>query len=306
MSATLRPMRAPVGTAARWSATPPIRSQRHASPLGRWEFARRDPPPELRPFVRGYTGWDETVPGPMRRREVPRASVPLIVSFGPPFVLRDPSDAARGPQRLTSFVAGLHDRATHVEHAGESSGVQIDLTPLGARRVLGFPLREIANETVALEDALGAPAAAELAERLALAADWAERFALLDGLLDARLADAAEPAPLAWWAWRRLAETGGRLPVGGLAHELRCSRRHLVAHVHAELGLPPKTLARLVRFERAVALMTGDDDARLAAVAAACGYYDQAHLNRDFRAFAGEPPRAFLARRLPDSGGVAA
>jgi AraC-like DNA-binding protein len=70
--------------------------------------------------------------------------------------------------------------------------------------------------------------------------------------------------------------------------------------------MPPKTLARVLRFKHALGLLQRDDGARFAEIAETCGYYDQAHLNRDFRAFAGAPPTDFLARRLPDGGGIAA
>jgi AraC-like DNA-binding protein len=73
-----------------------------------------------------------------------------------------------------------------------------------------------------------------------------------------------------------------------LARETGWSRRHLSATFAREVGLPPKVFARLARFERAVRLLRAGGD--LADVAYACGYADQPHMNRDFRAFLGAPP----------------
>ncbi|MBB4663054.1 AraC family transcriptional regulator [Conexibacter arvalis] len=283
---------------------PAIQLERHASLIGRWEIAHRLPPPELRGVVQRYVGWFEQTPQPLRRRELPVGAVPVIVSFGDPFVLSD-ADGGRRDKRC-SFVAGMHDRWSVVEHDGRSHGVEIYFTPLGARRVLGLPLRELTNMEVELEDVLGGVIGRELVERLATAPSWAERFALLDATIAARLADALQPAPMVAWAWRRLRESDGRVAVGALASEIGCSRRHLVAQLHEQLGLPPKTLARVLRFNRAVELLQRDDGTRFGEIALDCGYYDQAHLNRDFRAFAGDPPSAFLARRLPDGAGFAA
>lgn len=285
------------------SSAPAITVERHASLLGRWEMAHRGPTPELRGVVQHYVGWFEQTPQPFRRRERPIAAVPAIISFGDPFLLSEPGGGRR--QRRISFVAGMHDRWSLVEHDGRSHGVEIYFTPLGARRVLGLPLAEIANVEVELEDVLGTRFTAELVERLATAPGWPERFALLDATLAMRLAQAGDPAPMVAWAWRRLHETGGRLAIGALAQEIGCSRRHLVAQFHEQVGLPPKTLARVLRFNRAVALLERDDGARFGEIALDCGYYDQAHLNRDFRAFAGEAPSAFLGRRLPDGAGYA-
>ena len=97
--------------------------------------------------------------------------------------------------------------------------------------------------------------------------------------------DAPPVAPELEWAWRRLMETGGGVPVGALAQELGRSRRHLAASFREQIGMPPKALARLLRFERAVERLRGGAD--LAELALDCGYYDQAHFNRDFRQFAG-------------------
>jgi methylphosphotriester-DNA--protein-cysteine methyltransferase len=72
-----------------------------------------------------------------------------------------------------------------------------------------------------------------------------------------------------------------------------------------QVGLPPKLLARILRFDRVVARLRTQDPERWADVAYDAGYYDQAHFNRDFRELAGTTPSAFLASRLPDGGGFA-
>jgi len=94
------------------------------------------------------------------------------------------------------------------------------------------------------------------------------------------------------------------VPVANLAAELGWSRRHLGERIRADLGLPPKIVGRILRFDRVKRLLERDDGHRLAEIALDCGYYDQAHLNRDFRAFADATPSEFLARRLPDGGGI--
>jgi len=209
----------------------------------------------------------------------------------------------RPPERRDSFVAGLHDGYTLVESTGVSCCVQVNLTPLGARRLFGLPMHEIANRTVALEDVLG-PGARRLAERLGVLSDWSSRFTLLESFLAARLIRGPEPSPGVAFAWEKLAEKAGLVGIGALAAELGWSRKRLIAEFRDEIGLPPKTLARIFRFHRAVERLTGAVGARFAELAHACGYYDQAHMNRDFREFAGSTPGEYLRRRLPDGGGV--
>ena len=276
----------------------------HDSPLGRWEMASRDPSARVRGSVRDYVGYIEVTPGPLRRREVPSADITLILSFGPAIAVSDPGAAAPA-NRCTSFVAGLHDAPVLTEHAGYQHGIEVRLPPLTARRLFGVPMDALANQVVALEDLLGRDAD-RLVEHLHDAPGWAARFAVLDEAIARRLEAARTPSPAVAWAWGRLRETHGALPIGALAAELGCSRRHLAAQFREQVGVPPKLLARILRFDRVIALMRHADPERWAEVAYDCGYYDQAHFNRDFRQFAGSTPGAFLASRMPDAGGVAA
>lgn len=252
-----------------------------------WEVVERAPPAALGPHVLGYCGYAERSGLPVRRLEVPTPEVHVIVTLGP---------SIRVPERLTSFVAAPDTTHTVVEHDGEQHGVELRLTPLGTRMVFGVPMHELAHRTVGLEDLLGREAGA-LEERLAGAPGWAERFALLDDVLARRLARAAPPAPAVEHAWRRLVRTHGGAAIGELAQEVGWSRRHLAARFRDEVGLPPKVYARVLRFTWARTLLGRPGGPSLCEVALACGYCDQAHLNRDFRAFAGCTPTELVAHR---------
>jgi AraC-like DNA-binding protein len=169
--------------------------------------------------------------------------------------------------------------------------------------LLGLPMREIARRVVDL----GALVPGALVDRLADAPGWEARFDLLDAFLLARLERAAPPRPDVAFAWSRLVATHGAVDVGQLCAELGCSRRHLAARFGEEVGLGPKAVGRILRFRRVLALLgTEEGRGRFADVAAAGGYADQPHLNRDFRALAGCTPSEYLARVLPEGRGVAA
>ena len=67
----------------------------------------------------------------------------------------------------------------------------------------------------------------------------------------------------------------------------------------AEYGLTPKVMGRVMRFERANRMLRGETRPTLTEVAAACGYTDQAHFNRDWRALCGATPTEWIATELP-------
>jgi transcriptional regulator GlxA family with amidase domain len=109
-------------------------------------------------------------------------------------------------------------------------------------------------------------------------------------------------APEVRYAWRTLLATGGAVPVAELARETGWSARHLDNRFRAEIGLTPKAAARVIRFDRARRLLmrrVGAGGApALADLAAVGGYYDQAHLAREFRGLAGLPPSRWLAEEF--------
>ncbi|MEH0842331.1 helix-turn-helix domain-containing protein [Micromonospora sp. CPCC 205711] len=253
------------------------------------------PDARLLPFVDRYVGYRERAALPAVRRETAGAFVVLILGWGAPLDVVDPRCAERGASRVDSFVAGTFDGYCITRTVGVGLGVQLLLAPLAARRILGLPLVELANRAVAVEH-LPDRWLDLLRHRLAGASDWPRRFRLLDAALAARLATSDPVDPRVGWAWRRLAGSGGQVEVGRLAEELGWSRRHLATVFRRELGLPPKTTGRLLRFARAQAAITGAAGAAPsgAEVAARHGYYDQSHLIRDFHEFAGETPAGLL------------
>ena len=122
-------------------------------------------------------------------------------------------------------------------------------------------------------------------------------------MLSKELAERLPASPDVSWAWRRLTEAEGCVRIGELTEELRCSHRHLTTRFREQLGLAPKAFAKILRFDRAVCRLRREGGESLAQIAHECGYYDQAHFNRDFRQFAGVTPTALLARALPDGAG---
>jgi AraC-like DNA-binding protein len=254
-----------------------------------WQLFTRPPAPALREHVVELEGYEERAAAPVRRRHLPATFVPLILNFGAPWRLFDPADQRRVVEQ-SSFVSGLGEAGGMTEAAGEALCVQVNLTPLGARRILGVPMHELENVEVGLDDVFGRDAE-RLEERLFEAPDWEARLELVEAFLTARL-DAAPPTrPDVVRAWRRLEETGGRLRVEALAAELRCSRKHLASQFREHVGPSPKTAARILRFNRLLRVLGREPRPGWAELAASCGYADQAHLSREVRRLAGCTPR---------------
>lgn len=272
---------------------PDLTLHRHSHDGGFWEAALGAPDARLRGIVTGpYQGWEEHAASIVRRREVPIAAVPLILNLGPAFRVTSPADSGDALRPYRSFLAGMTALPAVTEAGRHSLCLQVNLTPLGAYRVLGMAMHALTDRVVELEDLFGREAE-RLLDRLHAANEWSRRFRLVDQALLTRVAAGRAPTPDIAHAVARLRGSAGRLAIGELAAELECSRRRLIDRFHAQVGLTPKALARVLRFDHAVALM-GGGRRDLAELALDCGYYDQAHFNREFRAMAGCPPLAFL------------
>ena len=271
------------------------------------EHHRGIPAEPLRPYVAAYTGYRQRGVPPARHRGLPSPYLTLIFTLDEPLTIVAHPDPRQPPGEYGALLGGLHSVPALITHAGAQSGIQVALRPLGARALLGLPAGELAALDLPAEAVLGG-VCAELREKLECAAGWPERFAVLDeillrraGLSSAGLSWAAV-APEVSWAWHELLREGGATRVSELAAGTGWSERHLTSRFRTEIGLAPKAAARVVRFDRArkllVRKLTAGGDYLLADLAADCGYFDQAHLAREFRALAGCPPSQWLAEEF--------
>ncbi|OLT14585.1 AraC family transcriptional regulator [Pseudonocardia sp. CNS-139] len=257
-------------------------------------------PAALRPYVSSYTGYRTEAMPPGTHQGVASAHLTFLLCLDGKVEMLANADRSKPPGAFAALVGGLHAGPAEIAQGDPQTGVQLRLTWRGARAVLGLPAGELAGDTVDLAVLLGRRTG-PLLDRLASAAGWPARFALLDAEL-MRLVAAGRGErgvrPEVGYAWDRLAETGGNLRIEELAAEVGWSRRYLADRFRAETGLAPKAAARVIRFERACDRLLGPDRAPLATVAADAGYVDQAHLSRDFRDLAGTTATAWLAERV--------
>ena len=159
--------------------------------------------------------------------------------------------------------------------------------------VLGVPALAIAGRIVALDELWGDAATRRLYARLAHARDTSvQRPSWIARSPNASRSRVSARAPqLALAAAERLAERQRN----AVAVDLGVSERHLRRVFRDTVGVSPKTFAKLARFHRALrSAARGTPTASWASIAAAAGYYDQAHLIGEFRAIAGVTPRALL------------
>ena len=266
-----------------------------------FESVRRRPAPALRRYVAFCSGYRQAGGQPGRHRGLPSPYVTFIVTLDEPLVVAEPCDPAEQPDVYETLVGGLHTTPTIIAHEGAQSGIQLSLEPPGVHALLGVPAGELANIDVHAREVLGS-FAAELSERVRQARTWPERFAVLDALLQRHLEPERQPRAEAAAAWEVLARSHGQVSVAEVADELGWSERYLGQRFAGEFGLSPKVVARVMRFDRArrqlqQGIVSGRPP-RLTDLALECGYYDQAHLTREFCEMAGCSPSRWVAEEF--------
>ncbi len=235
---------------------------------------------------------DDATVGPPPEPALPDGSPELILNAADPFVATAP-DGTRSVQpkailvgQITRpFVVGPSGRVDLFAvrfHADGAASLSDDLAPLTDRLI------EV--------DTLPVPGLSTLRDVIEHTPDALSRCGAVDAFLSRVVADRPAPDRSVRSAVRAIEDSHGTLALEELASTLGCSIRHLQRQFSRRVGISPKLLARIRRFQRVFAAWR-EDPRSLSRVAAECGYFDQPHLIRDFRDFAGQAPAAFLANQ---------
>jgi AraC-like DNA-binding protein len=265
-------------------------------------------PPRIAPGVTSMVGYRSVSnPGELHRG-MPSSTLTFIVSLDDGVEAAEMAETLPAARPNPLLLGGLQVQAAHVRQRRGQTGVQLAVHPLAARALFGAPSAELNAAEWDATAVLGRNAI-RLQQRVGEAREWGDAFgAIAEYLSDAWRGDAGVRPEVAQ-AWHLLQLSGGRASVGALSDRVGVTGRHLTTLFHREVGRSPKTVAMLMRFERATARIA--DSVRrqgtvdLAAVAASTGYSDQAHLTREFARFAGVPPGRWVAeefRNIQDGG----
>ncbi len=211
------------------------------------------------------------------------------------------------PEQRVAFrdvwYAGLQQGPIDTEAPDGNALLGIAFHAHGAFPWLGPELQEVREQVLPLADLIGNSVMA-LRERLLNVTDVAQRFKLVQQWVMARMSDKQVVHPAVLWSLRQLNQSQGRTSIAQLALETGYSRKHLVDLFQRQVGMSPKALARVLRFRGALTLLQGASSVPWAALADQCGYYDQAHLSNEFRAFTGLAPGDFVRMQQPDSQSI--
>jgi AraC-like DNA-binding protein len=261
------------------------------------------PPPDLRDWVQCLWTMESSVHGPRSHRVLPDGCIDILFEVA-------------GGRAAESYVVGMMTRPLLVQRAEPSHTTAVRFRPGGAAAFLREPLHRLTDVRVELREVWARPG--PLDERFAAAAGAPQRLELLVAELRRRRLDGAAArrghpgCALAILQLARQPETG----VEELCARLGVSRQALAKAFRDHVGIPPKTLGRVLRLQRALRLLalpeggaggSGSNGGRgrplsFADLAAAAGFYDQSHMIAEWRDLVGLTPGGFLAEAAAPDG----
>jgi AraC-like DNA-binding protein len=258
-------------------------------------YSVHPPPPPLAGRVDYF--WSLTdAPSHSRERVIPSGTIEIVFNLDEDeFQIHRPRGGGEECARFRgAIVSGAYRRAFGVETRAHASIVGVHFKPGGAASVLGVPAGELADAHVELE-ALWGRRAVELRERLCAAADPAQRFRILEQALTGTRSPSPDMRGEVAFALGRLGAPG--VAVGDVARHVQLSHRRFIELFTERVGMTPKRYSRVRRFQRGLDLVKGGRAPEWSQVALDCGYFDQAHLCRDWVEFTGLSPAEFLRLR---------
>jgi AraC-like DNA-binding protein len=213
-------------------------------------------------------------------------------------------EAARRQVMRRSYVIGSRSHSVLTRDLGPVTVAGVKLDPRALRWLLGIPISELRDSTVALDE-LGQRGLIELEGTVARATSSSDVAAVLDRYLLRALRDLPPADAAVGQLLRHIRASRGALSIMEWIHERRVDARHLERRFADSMGMTPKRYARIVRFKHGYhALLAGAAEPATSRGPLSAphrhldGFYDQSHFNKEFRAFVGAPPTARLRATL--------
>ena len=227
--------------------------------------------------------------GSAPQRITPDGCAELVFHFGDP-VLRPDLGGRAEPE---VFVVGTASRWIELQPLGRTQAIGVRFRPAGLAAFIDAPLVELTDATVEAEAVLGRIGRAIRSHLASL--DPSLRLTTLAGRLERHLGPRRKLHPAVSGIVTTLITTNGGFPLDRSIRRTGISGRQVQRLFRAQVGLGPKRLARIVRFQSLLARLHDETQPSWAGLAIEYGYFDQAHLTHEFRTFAGTSPERYLA-----------
>ncbi|CAM2069735.1 Helix-turn-helix transcriptional regulator [Sulfidibacter corallicola] len=254
----------------------------------------RTPAAPLCHFIENVVYHSGYRPPHQKERLLPDGGVNLIIDLGDGAKRTYHNDSLKTAQSFCGgWISGMHQEPITIEAGTGEPMIVVSFKPGGAWAFFGFPMAELGNKVVEM-DLIWGRAFRELREMLLSEPTVDRRFHRLEAFLANWISSRMELNPFIDYAVGTIRAPGVPMSMKELAQKLGYSGKHLIFLFDKYLGLPPKRYSRIVRFQKIVQTLECGPPASWASLAHRFGFFDQSHLIKEFKAFAGWTPSRYL------------
>jgi AraC-like DNA-binding protein len=260
-------------------------------------YRRHIPGPPLNDFIDCFWYYKGFFPDHSLERVVPDGSIELLIDLeGPAKKLYSDETGERYQEFRRSWISGQHSRFLVIGAEQNSSMMGIRFRPGGVHPFLPLPVCEL-NEQVVDTELIWGPMTREILEQIFESVTVEEKFQILEQTLWTVSKNKLETDASCMYALARLQETNREIRISELSKEMGVSQRQLLRYFRQRVGLSPKALAQVFRFQSVIGRLNNEVDVHWAQIAIDAGYFDQAHFVKDFQRFTGLNPSYYLLEK---------
>ena len=232
-----------------------------------------------------------------REKILPDGAIELMINLGSPHKLFESENSNRFELCRKAWLSGPKSKFIVIDETGGYNLIGIRFRKGGAYPFFDFPMIEIEAKVIEL-DLIWGPFVNEVIEKLAETENPQERFELLEQEMLRRIPDKGTAAHgMIQHALDLIEKSHEELQIKELVSRIGISHKHFLRKFDSMVGLSPKVLGRINRFQKAVYLIEGYKKIQWTQLAYECNYYDQAHFIREFKSFSGMNPTSYFSNR---------
>ena len=257
-------------------------------------FLKHQPTYPLSEFIDFFWYYDGFEPQHSKEKLIPNGDIELVINLEEcPKRLFDKDDFNKFEYKKRYWISGIQREYIVIEATPNSTMMGIHFKPGGAHPFFKFPITEIQDKVIELDEIWGR-SIDFIWEQLMMASTPQQKFCILEQHFLKQLDGIEGQNSIIIHALKLLQDTANELPVRSIAEEVGISHKHLIRTFDKIVGIKPKLLSRIYKFQKAIHLIGNKKRLRWTSLAYECGYYDQAHFIKEFKNFSGINPSSYL------------
>ncbi len=242
-------------------------------------------------YYEGYT------PVYSKEKLLPDGTIEIVINLQEePRRLYDRQDFEKATLYKQSWVSGERKEYIIIESGFQSSMMGIHFKPGGAYPFFAFPISEITDRVEELDLLWGSfiqSARQQILDTIGIEA----KFKALEKCLLLQIKQDFAINPCIAYAVGQIIREPQNITLENLSRKIGFSQKHFISLFDRWVGLNPKAFVRICKFQKVLQLIEQNQSINWAEIVFACGYYDQAHFIKEFQAFSGINPSAYLRQK---------